>query len=124
MRILANENFPGDAVAALRQAGHDVAWVRAAAPGSSDEQVLAWAQAEKRLIVTFDKDFGELAFRSRLSAMSGVILFRVVPSSPEYVARVAVAALQSRSDWAGHFSVIEEGRIRMTPLPPHSQSSA
>jgi len=36
MRILANENFPGDAVAALRLHGHDVAWVRTDAPGSSD----------------------------------------------------------------------------------------
>jgi hypothetical protein len=41
MRLLANENFPGDAVDALRARGHDVAWVRTDAPGSSDRQVLA-----------------------------------------------------------------------------------
>ncbi|MBI3361521.1 MAG: DUF5615 family PIN-like protein [Chloroflexi bacterium] len=117
MRLLANENFPGDAVAALREAGHDVAWARIDAPGLDDQAVLARAQAEDRLLVTFDKDFGELAFRTRLPATSGIILFRISAPSPEVVARVAVQALANRSDWAGHFAVIEDDRIRMTPLP-------
>lgn len=118
MRILANENFPADAVAALREAGHDVAWIRSDAPGSSDRQVLARARSEERLLVTFDKDFGELAFRAGLPAPSGIVLFRISAPSPAQVARTAVTALGSRDDWTGHFSVIEDKRIRMTPLPP------
>lgn len=117
MRILANENFPGDAVDALRQQGHDVAWVRIDTPGISDPEVLSRAQRENRIVVTFDKDFGELAFRSRLPASSGIILFRISIPSPAYVARVVVAAIESRTDWAGHFAVVEDSRIRMTPLP-------
>ena len=117
MRILANENFPGDAVEALRAQGHDVAWVRSDAPGSSDPQVLARAQAEGRILVTFDKDFGELAFRSGLPAPSGIVLFRISTPSSQHVARLAVAALESRTDWAGHFAVVEDDRIRHTPLP-------
>jgi len=117
MRILANENFPGDAVMALRERGHNVAWVRYDAPGSSDTQVLARAQAEGRVLLTFDKDFGELAFRSGLPASSGVVLFRISAPSSAHVARVAVAALESRTDWAGHFAVVEDDRIRMTSLP-------
>ncbi len=117
MRILANENFPSDAVTALQARGHDVAWIRTDAPGSSDPQVLARAQAEDRILVTFDKDFGELAFRSRLPASSGVVLFRISAPSSSHVARVAVAALESRTDWAGHFAVVEDDRIRLTPLP-------
>jgi predicted nuclease of predicted toxin-antitoxin system len=62
MHILAHENFPGDTVAVLRQRGHDVVWVRTEAPGSSDQEVLERAQAEDRIVATFDKDFGELAF--------------------------------------------------------------
>ncbi len=116
MRILANENFPEDAVVALRRAGHDVAWIRADAPGSADEEVLRRAQSEARLLVTFDKDFGELAFRAGLPAASGVGLFRVSAPSSDHVARVAVSVLGSRTDWAGHFSVVEDRRIRMTPL--------
>ena len=66
MRLLANENFPLDAVEALRADGHDVAWIR--------------------------------------------------EDSPQYVAQVAVQALASQTNWAGHFSVVEDNRIRMTPL--------
>jgi predicted nuclease of predicted toxin-antitoxin system len=117
MRILANENFPADAVDALRVSGHDVAWVRSDRPGISDREVLERAQREARLVITFDKDFGELAFHAGLPATSGIVLFRITPSSAARIAKVALAALESRTDWEGHFSVVEDDRIRMTPLP-------
>ncbi len=117
LRLLADENFPGDAIIALRHAGYDVLWIRTAAPGSSDPQVLALAQAENRIVLTFDKDFGELAFRAGLPATSGIILFRVSARSGEHVAQIAVTVLSQRLDWTGHFSVIEDQRIRTTPLP-------
>lgn len=75
MRFLANEKFPLDAVEVLRQNGHDVVWIRVESPGISDPEVLSRAQAENRILLTFDKDFGELAFRSKLPASVGVILF-------------------------------------------------
>jgi predicted nuclease of predicted toxin-antitoxin system len=117
MKILANENFPGEAVEALRARGHDVAWIRTDAPGVSDEQVIRRAAAEGRLLITFDRDFGALAFRSRLPAPSGIILFRMAASSPSFVAQTSVALIEARSDWAGHFSVVGADRLRMTPLP-------
>jgi predicted nuclease of predicted toxin-antitoxin system len=55
MRFLANENFPGDAVDRLKAAGHDVAWVRTVAPGSSDEAVLARAVREERIVLTLTR---------------------------------------------------------------------
>jgi predicted nuclease of predicted toxin-antitoxin system len=116
MHFLANENFPLDAVEALRADGHDVAWIREDARGASDDKILFRAQKEKRVVLTFDKDFGELAFRSKLPAQSGVILFRVTPKSSQYIAQVAVQALASQTNWSGHFSVVEDNRIRMTPL--------
>ncbi len=66
MRLLANENFPRDAVEALRNDGHDVSWVRTECPGISDREVLAKAQDDNRIVVTLDKDFGELALSIRL----------------------------------------------------------
>lgn len=116
MRLLADENFPGDAVTALQARGHDIGWIRTLAPGVSDREVLRLAQAEERILITFDKDFGELAFRFGLQAAAGVILFRIAPGSATRIAQVAVAALESRTDWANHFSVVEDDRIRMTPL--------
>jgi predicted nuclease of predicted toxin-antitoxin system len=117
LKLLANENFPGDAIEALRTRGHDVAWVRTEAPGISDGDVLALATRDQRILITFDKDFGELAFRQKLNATSGVVLFRIAPTSASHIAAFAVRALESRTDWAGYFSVVEETRIRMTPLP-------
>lgn len=55
MRFLANENFPGAAIAVIREAGHEVEWVRIAAPGMSDPDVLAWAARDERILLTFDK---------------------------------------------------------------------
>lgn len=117
MRLLANENFPGEAVGALRSQGHDVVWVRVDQPGASDEDVISRAGREGRILLTFDKGFGELAFKAGLAAPSGIILFRIQPQSPAHITRIAVAALASRADWSGQFAVIEEGRIRMTPIP-------
>lgn len=117
MRLLADENFPLEAVNALRARGHDLVWVRTDAPGATDRVVLARAQLEDRIVITFDKDFGELAFRFGLPSSCGVVLFRIRASLPEALARRCVDALGSRHDWAAHFAVVEDDRIRMTPLP-------
>lgn len=117
MRILANENFPGPVVRTLRQRGDDVTWVKEDQPGATDEEVLARAQAERRLLVTFDKDFGELACRVALPADCGVILFRLGGASPHEDNARVLAALTSRTDWAGHFAVVQDDRIRLRPLP-------
>ena len=63
MRFLANENFPEDAVSALRREGHDVVWIRTHAPGSSDRVVLNLAQADNRILITFDFSTVHLEFR-------------------------------------------------------------
>src|SRR5712692_7165371 len=116
MRFLAHENFPGAAVAALQVAGHDVIWVRIAGPGTSDRDVLAWAVREERVLLTFDQDFGELARRVGLPASSGIVLFRLpMPAAVDVGAKLA-ARIGERADWAGHFTVIESGRIRMRSL--------
>ena len=116
MRFLANENFPGAAVTALGAAGHDIVWIRTAAPGASDPDVLAWAAREKRVLLTFDKDFGELARASALPGMCGVVLFRIPMAKPGDVGKQLAKLITSREDWAGHFSVVEPGRVRMRPL--------
>ncbi len=116
MRFLANENFPGAAVVALAAAGHDIVWVRIAAPGASDPEVLAWAVREQRVLLTFDKDFGELAGSSALPSVCGVVLFRIPVPKPGDVGQRLAELIAGRDDWAGHFSVIQPGRVRMRRL--------
>ncbi|HEX9837028.1 MAG TPA: DUF5615 family PIN-like protein [Alphaproteobacteria bacterium] len=117
MRFVADENVPGEAITALRDAGHDVAWIRADAPGSSDDEVLARAMRERRILLTFDKDFGELAWRARLPEDCGVVLVRLPMPPAARVGQMLARIIDSRTDWAGRFSVIEPGRIRTRPLP-------
>jgi hypothetical protein len=115
MRFLANENFPGAAVAATA-AGHNVVWIRAAAPGITDSKVLAWAARDARILLTFDKDFGELARRAVMPPACGVVLLRVPMPKPGDAGQRLANMVMERDDWAGHFSVIEPGRVRMRPL--------
>ena len=69
------------------------------------------------MLLTFDKDFGELAFRSRLASKCGVILFRFTQRGREQdIARV-VATVRSRDDWAGAFWVVTDQRLRRRALP-------
>lgn len=116
MLFLANENFPSSAVAALAHAGHDVTWIRTAAPGLSDSEILAWAAREGLVLLTFDKDFGELAHNTALPASCGVILFRMPMPRRNQAGPLLAELIASRDDWAGHFSVIEPGRVRMRKM--------
>jgi len=116
MRFLADENFPAAAILILERAGHDVAWVRASQPGATDRAVLEWAVRDERILLTFDKDFGEVARESSIPATCGIVLLRIpMPKASEAGKRIA-DLIKARNDWAGHFSVIEPGRIRMRPL--------
>jgi predicted nuclease of predicted toxin-antitoxin system len=117
MKLLANENLPLDMVEALRDVGYEVAWIRADSPGADDVTVLARAVAENRVLITFDKDFGELAFQQKLPATCGIILLRITASSSQEAAKKVTTALTGRDDWSGHFSVIDDRRIRIRPLP-------
>src|SRR3981189_3765815 len=118
MRFLADENFPGDAVTALRAAGHDVLWIRTDAPGITDQDVLSRSLSDARVLLTFDKDFGELAWRSGLPATCGIVLFRLPALGPMGVGKLIPAVLMSRDDWPGHFSGVEPSRIRVRVRPP------
>jgi predicted nuclease of predicted toxin-antitoxin system len=117
MRFVVNENITGTVIRELRHRGHDVLSVKESMRSERDEVILARAQAEQRIVITHDKDFGELAFRSRLPASCGVILFRLAGNDPDTDNRRILAAVESRADWEGRFAVVTDDRIRMRPLP-------
>jgi predicted nuclease of predicted toxin-antitoxin system len=116
MRMLANENVSSTVIQSLRDSGHDVLSVKESMRSAADEAILARAQAESRLLVTHDKDFGELAFRLGVPAECGVILLRLSGTSSGADNLRAIEAIASRDDWTGHFSVVTDDRIRMRPL--------
>lgn len=118
MTFVADENFPRPALEALRNAGWEVFSVAEERPGISDEEIAALCSESQRVLLTFDKDFGELVFRRGLSAGSGVVLFRLIPESPEEAAAVALALVKSQPDLNGNFCVVTRDRIRVRPMRP------
>ena len=121
MRFLANENIPGPVVGRLRELGHDVVWAKEDLRGARDHVVLSRAQLDQRVTVTCDTDFGELAFRSRLPASCGVVLFRIEWTDPVTDNAFVVSALTSRDDWTGLFAVVERDRVRLRRLPNRTE---
>jgi predicted nuclease of predicted toxin-antitoxin system len=116
MNFVADESCAGP-VRALREAGHDVVAIAEVAKGATDDQVLDRAVNERRVLITEDRDFGELVFaRGRLSA--GVVLVRFVNrarhAKPGTIVE-AVAKLGSRLQVS--FTVIEPGRVRISRRP-------
>ena len=115
MRILADTNLNEPTVTALRNAGHDVVWMYEDDRRMTDPNILTRAVREDRLLVTFDTDFGELAFRERLTAHCGVVLFRIAQAvTAEERAQLIAHNLAAPIAWAGRFWVIN---VRKRALP-------
>jgi predicted nuclease of predicted toxin-antitoxin system len=112
MIYLADENFPGPAIRLLRERGFDVIWIRESSPGITDEEVILKAIDENRVLLTFDKDFGEMAHVRGLSSSKGVVLFRISTKNPAEASEVIMKVLSSDFEWVGYFSVITASGIR------------
>jgi predicted nuclease of predicted toxin-antitoxin system len=112
MRWLADECVAAAVVALLRADGHDVVYVAEVAAGLSDTDVVKLALQENRLLLTEDKDFGDLVFR-RERAVPGVVLMRIdTDNSRLKAARLAAAIDQYGEKLFGRYMVIEQGRFR------------
>ena len=68
-----------------------------------DVEVLALAIRERRVCLTFDKDFGQLAANTAFSPGSGVVLLRLPAPNSKGRAPSIVTIVDARADWVGHF---------------------
>jgi predicted nuclease of predicted toxin-antitoxin system len=118
VRFLADESVDGPIVERLRGEGHDVAYIAEMDPGLPDDAVLALSRQTGAILVTTDRDFGELVFRQgRLHA--GVLLVRL-PGLPAGTKASLVAAevRQHAAELSGSFSVLSPGAFRVRrPVP-------
>ena len=113
MKLYADEGVDRQVVDALRAAGFDVAYAAETDPAIPDDAVLERATAEMRLLLTNDKDFGELIYRLG-KANHGVMLLRLAGLSADSKARVVVEALSTHSnEFARAFSVLSPGLLRI-----------
>ncbi len=118
MRLLADENVHEPVVRVLRNAGHDGVWAAELMPTAPDVEVLAAAQQRDRVVLTLDRDFGDLTFNKRQPARSGVILVRdydlELSADPCRILEILV----SKEPWEGNFTTLIPGESpRVRPIP-------
>src|SRR5205809_7602530 len=92
MNLLADEGIDKPIVDALRTAGFDVIYILETNAGADDDFILSLANTEKRILITQDKDFGELVFRLK-QVHYGVILIRLHGYSATLKAEITTAVL-------------------------------
>lgn len=117
MKFLANENIPLESILLLRRAGHQVVSILEDHPGMKDIDVLKWAVRGKSIILTFDRDYGELIFKYPRLIPEGLVFFRFDPSTPDQPAVILINLVKEKDiHLLKHFTVIEEDRVRQRAL--------
>ena len=115
MNIVADEGVDRPIVERLRQDGHAVFYVAELAPSISDDTVLQLANTHAAVLLTIDKDFGELVFRLNRVA-GGVVLVRLEGLTSDTKARIVANAFRDHeTEMLSAFSVIAPGIVRIRP---------
>ena len=116
MKFFADENVARPIVLWLRDAGHDVLYAPEARPGETDAVWLREAEAQQRLVLTCDKDFGELVFRDCMNSF-GIVLLRL-EGSPihERILRLQTAWGVVAANPQGKFIVMTQQKVRVRNL--------
>lgn len=117
MRFLADESCDFAVVRALQKAGYDVKAVAEMSPGISDEDVAALSVGEMRILITEDKDFGQMIY-AKSQASAGVIFIRFPTDARLSVPDTVVRLVGEYGDRLHRrFAVVTPGRIRITGIP-------
>lgn len=114
-KYLANENFPAETVRLLREKGNDVVHAAETLIGASDE-VLQAAVEQDRIVLTFDRDFGELGFHRRRPSASGVVLFRLGQIAPDQMLSFLRIFFEAQPKLRSFFTVASPGHFRQVRL--------
>ena len=124
MNLLADECVAAEVVARLRADGHAVEAAGDATPAAADDDVLARAAGTGRVLVTADKDFGELVYRLG-RAHAGVVLLRLAGMSPADRAEIVSAVFRDRTaEIPGSFTVVEPDNVRVRRPPEAGPGTA
>ena len=97
----------------LQARGYDVLAVRDLDPAMSDEDILLRAEREGRMVVTMDRDFGELVYYSA-RVHAGVLLLRMGAATGEEKQQVVIDIVERYAKAiAGKFAVYQRGKLRI-----------
>jgi len=113
MNLVADESIDRQIVDRLRQDGHVIHYVAEMEPGVSDDIVLQLSHEKSAVLLTADKDFGELVFRQR-RLTSGVLLIRLAGVPPFQKEEIVSSAIASHvSELRQHFAVVTSTSLRI-----------
>lgn len=116
MRLLADECCDTGLVYALRNDGHDVRYAMESMRGANDEDILQQALNEQRILLTEDKDFGELVYRLKLPAF-GIVLLRFANYQHDLkIQRLRTLFAHQPERLENAFVVLEADKMRISPL--------
>jgi predicted nuclease of predicted toxin-antitoxin system len=118
MKFLAKENIPLGSISILRAAGYEIVCISEIMSGARDKDVIQYAVQNNLIILTFDRDYGELIFRFGQQLSSGVVYFRLSQVAPEDCGNLLVQQIQRENlQLETFFTVIEKDGIRQRKLP-------
>jgi len=118
MKFLANENVPVASVALLRRRGMDVTYVAEDFPSEADTTIMQTAHEQGRIIITFDRDYGELIFKRLQPVPAGILFLRFDPAYPTEPGEIIISLVESGNiPLPGRFTVVERDRLRQRLLP-------
>ncbi len=113
MNFLANENFPFPSIEILKNNSISVFSLSQELIGISDHQVIELALKGNYIILTFDKDYGEIIFKENIIHPPSVIFFRYKGINPEFAGIFLLEIIKKGEIiLENHFTVIEENGIR------------
>ena len=112
MKVLLDTCISGNACAEIASAGHDVLWTGDWSKDPGDDEILARAYAEGRVLVTLDKDFGELAIVHE-RPHAGIVRLVGVRAGEQARACLAILARYGDALAAGAIVTVEPGRVRV-----------
>lgn len=115
IKLLADENIPKETVDLLKQQRVDVVSVQEIRSGLSDRDILELAKVKGRIVVTFDKDFGEIIFKEKFKSQ-GLILLRFVPESPQHIGNRILQLLAAKIKMEKSVVVVKEDSVKVTSL--------
>ncbi len=113
MKIVTDENVDFLIVEILRENNFEVIHIGEVLPGADDDEILSLSNRESAILLTEDKDFGELVFRFKKTNW-GVILVRLSGLESETKAKLVCQAIKNHLEEMKHaFTVIEPNRTRI-----------
>jgi predicted nuclease of predicted toxin-antitoxin system len=117
LKVVADESVDRQIVERLRLDGHDVLFIAELDPGIDDETVLDHSRRANAVLLTADKDFGELVFRQHL-VHSGALLIRLAGLKPDLKAElVATTFKQHANELSAGFAVLSSRALRLRKHP-------